>query len=247
MQAGTSPWSLPLCYLKLLNATENLQFTEEESSAVVIEAATAEENSKNWLVGSVITVTPVDEDFVVRIFRSVWKVKNVSAISELRPNFFLIKHVSAEAKDMILKRRPWVVHNELFSIEPFNPAWRANEYFFTTMVVWIWVHKLPLQAMNSEMVLRLGVSVGKALGVDHWIEGGNMGDFLRVLVQVDITKPLRRCVMLGNGQGKPPSPCPLRFEKLPRLCFFCGLVGHELSSCVTKPADPDERKLQYGS
>ncbi|KAK8610892.1 hypothetical protein V6N13_082048 [Hibiscus sabdariffa] len=162
---------------------ENLQFTEEESSAVVIEAATAEENSKNWLVGSVITVTPVDEDFVVRIFRSVWKVKNVSAISELRPNFFLIKHVSAEAKDMILKRRPWVVHNELFSIEPFNPAWRANEYFFTTMVVWIWVHKLPLQAMNSEMVLRLGVSVGKALGVDHWIEGGNMGDFLRVLVQ----------------------------------------------------------------
>ncbi|KAK8564616.1 hypothetical protein V6N12_058199 [Hibiscus sabdariffa] len=50
-----------------------------------------------------------------------------------------------------------------------------------------------------------------------------MGDFLRVRAQVNIKKPLHHCVLLGNGHGKQPLPCPLRYERLPRFCFFCGV------------------------
>ncbi|KAK8510842.1 hypothetical protein V6N12_009683 [Hibiscus sabdariffa] len=42
---------------------------------------------------------------------------------------------STEAKDMILKREPWVVHDNLFSIEPFNPIWCADEYDFNCMEI----------------------------------------------------------------------------------------------------------------
>ncbi|KAK9032732.1 hypothetical protein V6N11_056988 [Hibiscus sabdariffa] len=74
-----------------------------------------------------------------------------------------------------------------------------------------------------------------------------MGDFLRIRVQVDIKKPLRRCVLFGNSLGKQPSPCLLRYECLPRFCFFCGMVGHELSTCVVKPTNLAVKKIQYGS
>ncbi|KAK8660520.1 hypothetical protein V6N13_051446 [Hibiscus sabdariffa] len=74
-----------------------------------------------------------------------------------------------------------------------------------------------------------------------------MGDFLRILVQVDIRKPLRHCVHLGDSAGKEASSRPLRYERLPEFCYFCGLVSHSLSSCTAKPADLDARKLQYGS
>ncbi|KAK8621962.1 hypothetical protein V6N13_097590 [Hibiscus sabdariffa] len=93
--------------------------------------------------------------------------------------------------------------------------------------------------MNIEMGLRLGGCVGKALGIYHQVEGGNMGNFLRVRVQMDIAKPLCRCVLLGNGQVKQPSPCPLRYERFSHFCFLCGLVGHELSSCIAKPIGLD--------
>ncbi|KAL4298146.1 hypothetical protein GQ457_12G019110 [Hibiscus cannabinus] len=86
--------------------------------------------------------------------------------------------------------------------------------------------------MNRDMGLRLGGSFGTTLGVDH---------------RVDIRKPLRRCVLLNNGLAKQASPCPLRYERLPDFCYFCGLVGHVLSSCKTKPAADDGKKLQYGS
>ncbi|KAK9009196.1 hypothetical protein V6N11_035741 [Hibiscus sabdariffa] len=115
------------------------------------------------------------------------------------------------------------------------------------MTIWIRVYRLPLRAMNKDMGLRLGNSVGTAMGVDHHIEGGNMGEFLRILVQVDIRKPLRRCVLLGAALGKPATPCPLRYERLPEFCYYCGLVGHGLAACPSKPADLDNKQLQYGS
>ncbi|KAK8972945.1 hypothetical protein V6N11_025441 [Hibiscus sabdariffa] len=185
-------------------------------------------------------------DYVARVFRSVWKTNNVSEITELSQNFFLIKPTSAEAQTMILNRPPWVLDDDLFSIVAYNPAWRVADFEFTRMVIWVRVFQLPLHAMNSTMGLRLGGCIGRAVAIDHRVEGGNLGEFLRIRVEIDITKPLRRFVLLGNGQGKKPTPCPLRYERLPNFCFFCGLVGHLLLSCPTKPTVLDERKLQYG-
>ncbi|KAL4385934.1 hypothetical protein GQ457_09G015610 [Hibiscus cannabinus] len=141
------------------------------------------------------------------------------------------------------------IDNEFFSIKPYTPVFSTAEYDFLSLAIWIRVYKLPLRAMNRDMGLRLGGCVGTALGVDHRVEGGNMGEFLRILVQVDIRKPLRRCVLLNNGLGKQASPCPLRYERLPDFCYFRGLVGHVLSTCTVKPPTEDGKKLQlqYGS
>ncbi|KAL4297820.1 hypothetical protein GQ457_12G013390 [Hibiscus cannabinus] len=231
----------------LLHSMENLQFTEEESGSVVIDSPSDEGDSSLWLVGRVITNKAVNGDSVCRIFRSVWKSKHVSEILELRPNFFLIKPVEKDSKEMILKRRPWVVHDDLFSIELYNPTWRTTDFDFNIMTIWARVYQLPLRAMNGVMGLQLGGCIGRAIGVDHRVEGGNLGEFLRIRVAIDITKPLRRCVFLSNGQGQKSSPCPLKYERLPRLCYYCGLLGHDLAVCQSIPADFDHRKLQYGS
>ncbi|KAK9031981.1 hypothetical protein V6N11_056266 [Hibiscus sabdariffa] len=232
---------------ELLHSMETLQFTEAESGSVVMESPGDEGESSLWLVGSVVTNKIVKGDSVCSIFRSVWKSKHVSEILELRPNFFLIKPVGVESKDMILKRRPWVVHDDLFSIELYNPTWWAVDFKFNNMVIWVRVYQLPLRALNGAMGLQLGGCIGKAIGVDHRVEGGNLWEFLHIRVSIDITKPLGCCVFLGNGQGRKPSPCPLKYERLSRFCYYCGLLGHDLAVCQTKPAEFDHRKLQYGT
>ncbi|KAK9020099.1 hypothetical protein V6N11_054593 [Hibiscus sabdariffa] len=146
-----------------LSAWLYMQFTEAESGSVVMEISCDEEDSGHWLVGSVITNKAVHGDSICHIFRSVWKSKTVSEIRELRPNLFLIKSVNEEAKNMILKWRPWVVHKDLFSIELYNPAWRATNFNFNNMVIWVCVYQLPLRAMNDAMRLQLGVVSGRRL------------------------------------------------------------------------------------
>ncbi|KAL4386622.1 hypothetical protein GQ457_09G020910 [Hibiscus cannabinus] len=232
---------------ELICSMENLQFTAAESESIMVEPPCEAGDSGLWLVGSVISTKSVNGDSVCRIFRSVSKSKNVSEILELRPNFFLIKPIEKAAREMILNRRPWTVHDDLFSIEPYKPEWRTVDFSFTSMVIWVRVYQLPLRAMNGAMGLQLGGIIGTTIGVDHRVEGGNLGEFLRIRVSIDITKPLHRSVMLGNGQGQKSSPCPLKYERLPRFCYFCGLLGHDLASCSTKPTVLDIRKLQYGS
>ncbi|KAL4339612.1 hypothetical protein GQ457_08G033210 [Hibiscus cannabinus] len=234
---------LPLMDPKLIYSMENLQFTEAESGSVVTETPCNVEDSGLRLVRSIITNKAVNEDSFYRIFRSVWKSKNVSEILELCPNFFMIKPVSEEAKNMNLKRRPWVVHEDLFSLELYNPMWRAANFDFNNMVIWIRVYLLPLQAMNITMGLQLGGCIGKVISMDHRVEGGNLGEFLRIRVALDITKPLQLCVLLGNGHSRKPTPCLLKYERLPRFCYFCGLLGHDLAACLSKRVEYDARKL----
>ncbi|KAL4297740.1 hypothetical protein GQ457_12G013570 [Hibiscus cannabinus] len=217
---------------ELVSALENLQFTEEEATTVVAETSMEQEDSSSWLVGSVITQKPVNGDSVIRVFRSIWKAKNIQEIFELRANFFLVKPSYRDA---------------FFSIKLYNPVWRIDEYDFRLMTIWIRIYRLPLRAMNRDMGLRLGGCVGKVLGVDHRVEGGNIGDFLRILVQVVSRKPLRRCVLLGDSTCKDASPKPLRYERLPEFCYLCGVVGHPLSDCTEKPASFDAKKLPYGN
>ncbi|KAK8503541.1 hypothetical protein V6N11_025435 [Hibiscus sabdariffa] len=121
---------------ELIHSMENLQFTAAESESVVMEPPCEVGDSGLWLVGSVISSKAVNGDSVCHIFRSVWKSKNVSEILELRPNFFLIKPVEKAAREMILKHRPWTVHDDLFSIEPYKSEWRAVDFIFTSMVIW---------------------------------------------------------------------------------------------------------------
>ncbi|KAK9009211.1 hypothetical protein V6N11_035756 [Hibiscus sabdariffa] len=161
----------------LLCAMESLNFTEEEA-AVVSEISDESNDSSLWLVGSIISCKQFDGDSIIRILRSVWKTKNILEMVELQPNFFLIKPSSPGAKDMILKRRPWTAHNDFFSIKPYVPAFATTEYVFHFMTIWVRVYKLPLRAMNRDMGLRLGGSFRTALGVDHRVEGGNMGHVL---------------------------------------------------------------------
>ncbi|KAL4342320.1 hypothetical protein GQ457_08G033220 [Hibiscus cannabinus] len=204
---------------ELIYSMENLQFTAAEAESIVVEPPCEAGDSGLWLVGSVISTKAVDGD----------------------------SPVEKAAREMILKRQPWTIHDDLFSIEPYKPEWRTFDFSFTCMVILVRVFQLPLRAMNGAMGLQLGGIIGTAIRVDHRVDGGNLGEFLRILVSINITKPLRHCIMLGNGQGQKPSPCPLKYERLPRFCYFCGLRGHELASCSTKPADLDIRKLQYGS
>ncbi|KAL4272817.1 hypothetical protein GQ457_13G013820 [Hibiscus cannabinus] len=69
---------------------------------------------------------------------------------------------------------------------------------------------------------------------DTRLEDGNMGEFLRVRVSLDTTKPLRRCVTLSRSNAKAVL-CPLQYERIPIFYHGCGLVGHTVVKDMEVP------------
>ncbi|KAK8511553.1 hypothetical protein V6N13_024188 [Hibiscus sabdariffa] len=80
---------------------ENLNFTEEEYGFLVTEHALIEEEpgSEHWLVGSVVSFKDVNGESLSRIFKSVWKAKNVAAIIELRQISLSLKSSTVRPKE----------------------------------------------------------------------------------------------------------------------------------------------------
>lgn len=60
--------------------------------------------------------------------------------------------------------------------------------------------------------------------------------FYRVKVELDLKKPIAPGCFLGKRGNNSPQ-IVFRYEKLPNICFRCGLFDHETSRCANKERD----------
>ncbi|KAE8658505.1 hypothetical protein F3Y22_tig00116971pilonHSYRG00674 [Hibiscus syriacus] len=189
-------------------------------------------------MGKVFSQKSVDGAALGRVFRAVWGRHKADDILELGDRFFKVKLCSDEVLEVILKRSSWTFDGDLFSLLPYDSMKGLDDYDFNMIAVWVRNYNLPLGYMSKSMGMALGGSIGTVIAVDmRPVDVG--GDFLRVRVEINITKPLRRCVLLGSGK---PRACPLKFERLPSFCYKFGIIGHSTSVCTVKVAS----KLPHG-
>ncbi|KAE9444865.1 hypothetical protein C3L33_23237, partial [Rhododendron williamsianum] len=103
--------------------------------------------------------------------------------------------------------------------------------------------------LQREVGLKLGAKIGFVDYVAIPATGSKEGRYVRVRVHLNVLSPLKRGCMVKLGS------CPafwveFRYERLPTLCHYCGLVGHELLDCESRFFDIEENTLQtaqYGA
>jgi hypothetical protein len=80
---------------------------------------------------------------------------------------------------------------------------------------------------KKEILQNLAGRVGKFLKIDT--EGQAGGNSVRVRVELDINKPLARFTsVVRKGSGK---VYLVKYEKVPKFCEVCGILGHEFMEC----------------
>ncbi|KAL4340942.1 hypothetical protein GQ457_08G031580 [Hibiscus cannabinus] len=211
----------------LLSKLGKLTFTVEEQDAVVVTpdaVAIPAEDFACSLVGKVISPPPP------------------LMAADLLGNFAPSGETTSE---VLGKRGPWDFQKYWFALEQADPNRTIHDYSFQHMCIWVRIHNIQLSLMTAALARALGASVGKVIMTDTRLEDGNMGEFMRVRVSFDTSKPLRRCVVLSRPDAKA-SMCPLQYERLPLFCHGCGLIGHSVLAC---PATPkvEGQKFQYGA
>ena len=105
--------------------------------------------------------------------------------------------------------------NNLVVIEDFDPEKALDEYDFKFVPIWIRVFKLPLGRINRLTGEMIGEKVGEWLEIDVGEDGFAVGEFLRVKVRIDITKPLMRGMLFQAGDDDKCRWCPFEYEFLP--------------------------------
>lgn len=96
---------------------------------------------------------------------------------------------------------------------------------------WIYLHDLPLMARNVYMGCLIRNSFSQVVEVDREEDEVTWGEYLRMRININITKPHLR----GKGVNiRIDKPYWIRFsyERLPNFCYICGRLGHGMKECI---------------
>lgn len=118
---------------------------------------------------------------------------------ELTDGIFLTKFGSTIDRERILNFAPWLFDQTLFSIVQGQDF---SKYVFNQVPFWIRILNVPIKNMDRQLDMEVGGTVGKVVVIDWRDKDGVWVELMRVRVQLDITKPLRRIVKAEGKNGR---------------------------------------------
>ena len=92
---------------------------------------------------------------------------------------------------------------------------RISYYKFDKACFWIRIYGLSLGLMNEEITKLLGRKIGELKSIDKNSSRSGVGRSLRVRIDIDINKPLKRFVSLTVKGQNEVLRGRLRYERLP--------------------------------
>lgn len=140
----------------------------------------------------------------------------------LGANLFLIDFENEWDKIRIMEGHPWTFDENLLSLVGFDGITPVMELEFKKTAFWVCMYNLPLVCMSKAMGLRIGASGGQVEEVDVDEEGVGWGEYLRVRIMLDLSKPLsrgRRLKLKGKSIW-----IAFQYERIPRFCFKCRII-----------------------
>ena len=148
----------------------------------------------------------------------------------------------------ILDRSPWSFDKRLVMMKQFTNDVSPENVTFQRSPFWIRVFNIPIKSMNATVGNYIANEIGIPLLVDAPKSGLAWGPFLRIRVDVDITKPLMRGKMI-QIEGMEKGWVQFKYERLPIYYYRCGILGHQERECQkTKKGcfTVNEDDLQFG-
>ncbi|GMI87739.1 hypothetical protein HRI_002443200 [Hibiscus trionum] len=125
----------------------------------------------------------------------------------------------------VLTAGPCVVFGHYLTVEPWSTGFNTSQPHPYTIWSWIRLPGLPATLYKRSLITAIGECIGPVKRIDYQTEHDQRGRFARMVVQIDLRKPLISNLLInGNVQI-------VEYEALPVICFGCGLYGHLKDSC----------------
>jgi len=108
---------------------------------------------------------------------------------------------------------------------------------------WVRIYDCPLGGRKERRVKALAELIGTLLTIDEaCIKGWTKS--LRAKVLMDLREPFIDEITLDKDNGQVAS-LPVKYERLPNICYYCRRVGHVERDCEVKDED-EEGGNTYG-
>jgi hypothetical protein len=144
------------------------------------------------IVGKLLAECVVSKDIIKTPLLRAWKPSGCITFKNMGINMFLIEFKNTWDKSRVLEGRPWMFERCLVSLAYFDKTTPPAELDFDKATFWVRMFNLPLICMGRETGYQIGSMVGEVIEVDVDEDRVGWGEFLRVRIVLDLSKPFAR-------------------------------------------------------
>lgn len=219
-----------------------MEIEEVELSLMDIKAS--KELCEQSLVGRIYGVNRVNYTGLKHTMSKLWCSEGTLRMVELKNKMYQFFFSKDEERRRVLDRRPWTFDNQMLVIQPWTKDIVNNEAAFLKTQIWVQIWNIPAQWLSSDVVWKIGKAFNKCLNVLIPETGSKDGRYAKMLVDVDLSKPMPRGTSVSFEGDK--YWVWFRYEQLPTFCLYCGRMGHGERHCEVKVEDAKKGELNEG-
>ncbi|KAF4379433.1 hypothetical protein G4B88_024881 [Cannabis sativa] len=221
----------------LVNLTNRLVVEQEDDWEVNEEAAA--DFGKRSLMGRIVAKRGITgnlfQTMFSRIWRNVlnWKVKVLEGSTDA--NLIGLSFHSQQDARWVLDKQPWLFNGGFLILEEWPGTGNWQDAKLDQVFSWVKIRGFPLNIFTLNNVKRISAMAGEVSDI-KW--NSTQQIFLNNFVRVRIGFPLYRSIFVGRFVPSNGNKVwvQFKFEKLPLLCFKCGIWGHEQLDCENEEA-----------
>lgn len=94
--------------------------------------------------------------------------------------------------ERVLKGSPWTFNNHLLVLHNLKRGEDPQAVPLVFSPFWVQIHDVPLRMFSKNLAIQLGNFIGVFLEYDGSVLGKENRNFLRVRVQINVKRPLKR-------------------------------------------------------
>ena len=176
-----------------------------------------------------LTKRPLNIEAIANTFTPLWRTKSGFKIKNLGNHLILFSFDNIGDVQKILKSEPWSFDKHLMVLTQYEKDTSLNPLDLTQVPFWVQVYDIPVRFKNREVAEKICEPMGAIIHPPDAPDSDG-GSFIRVRVLVDISLPIcrGRLITLENGKEHWVS---FKYERLPNLCYWCGLLTHGDKDC----------------
>ncbi|XP_059310476.1 uncharacterized protein LOC132061833 [Lycium ferocissimum] len=161
--------------------------------------------------------------------------------------YYMVKFKSMDDLNEILLAGPYSFNSRPMILKQWEPKLDFSTAFLTDIPLWV---KLPVNCWSPDSLSRIGNTIGNPLFADECTINQSRVSFARMLIEVNVTKPLPDMISVMEPDG-------VRFDQQitydwkPTYCTKCLSIGHQCREEVREPpkarGQPRRRRRQQQS
>jgi len=163
----------------------------------------------------------------------VWKGLNRWGITSIGKGYYELAFSSIEDLKRVRSASSWNLNPGVLKLFTWTRDFSPSVQKLSTAQVWLKIYGLAQEYWRQKIIFAIANSVGTPICTDSAtnkpIFERTFGQYARVLVDIDISQPLRYKVLVERKGYA--FFVDLEYENIPAYCVHCKMIGHDIDIC----------------